>query len=131
MSPLHGHEMYEMDTIALHPPASLHPTAAIVTGPQLTPMYPVTIPVTVDIDHQPPMLGHLASAYPSPQPVYGTVVYSHPMVLMDPAIAALSFEDRQIKMDYIRKVLGVLFSQIGICFLLVNLFNLRSVQVNY
>ena len=130
MSPLHGHEMYEMDTIALHPPASL-PTAAIVTAPPLASLYPVTMPITVDIDHHPPILGHLASAYPSPQPVYGTVVYSQPMVLMDPAIAALSFEDRQIKMDYIRKVLGVLFSQIGICFLLVNLFNLRSVQVNY
>lgn len=127
MSPLHGHEMYEMDTIALHHPPNIASNSAIVTGPPLTPMYPVTIPITVDIDHQPPNFGHLVSAYPSPQPVYGTVVYSQPMIhqLMDPAVAALSFEDRQIKMDYIRKVLGVLFSQIGICFLVVNLFSLK------
>lgn len=132
MSPIHGHEMYEMSTVSLHPPP--FSTEGIMTGAanivpnstSLAPMYPVTVPISVDIDHQPPLLGHMASAYPSPQPMYGTVVYSQPsMVLMDPMVAALSFEDRQIKMDYIRKVLGILFAQIGICFLLVNLFNLK------
>lgn len=133
MSPIHGHEMYEMNTVSLHPASFSHDTG-IMTGAanivpnstSLAPMYPVTIPISVDVDHQAPFLGQIASAYPSPQPVYGTVVYSQPsMLLMDPMVAALSFEDRQIKMDYIRKVLGILFAQIGICFLLVNLFNLK------
>lgn len=47
------------------------------------------------------------------------------LIVIDPLSLPSMFQDRQIKMDYVRKVLGVLFTQIGICFLIVNVFNMR------
>ena len=62
---------------------------------------------------------------PSPQQAtYSTVMYPQPVLVVD-RMAAQFFQDRSVKMDYIRKVLGVLFTQIGVCFLIVNVFNLR------
>lgn len=47
------------------------------------------------------------------------------LIVIDPMSLPSMFQDRMIKMDYIRKVLGVLFTQVGLCFLIVNIFNIR------
>lgn len=69
---------------------------------------------------------------PQSQATYSSTVAYHeqqpqPVIVIDPYSSPL-FQDRVIKIDYIRKVLGVLFTQIGVCFLIVNVFNLRSVS---
>ena len=47
------------------------------------------------------------------------------LIVIDPMSLPSTFQDRMIKMDYIRKVLSVLFTQVGLCFLIVNIFNIR------
>lgn len=123
-------EMYEMDGLAvtipqqhaIHP--GLSPGSAAV---QLTPVYPVMYPSP----------HHTPSTYSTvlyPQDPSGTtfapspnnvIMYQQqqPVLLYDTSVH--SFENRSVKMNFIRKVLVVLFSQIGICFLVINIFNTR------
>ena len=57
------------------------------------------------------------------------LVVPQPVIVIDPLSLSLPLlNDRLVKMDYIRKVLGVLFTQIGISFVIINVFNLRSVS---
>lgn len=59
-----------------------------------------------------------AGGQPPPQPM---LVVGDPSIPM--SIPPSLFNDRQIKMDFLRKVLGLLFTMIGFSFLIINVFN--------
>lgn len=143
MSAFPMQEVYEMDGIAVHPVHRLSPIyqqqQVLAPGHHHVPITP-GMPL-LPVHHQHRMMQPSASTYDgrvmtttpvltyqtSPQPpqsTYTTVVYPQPVLVIDP-LSAPQFQDRIVKMDYIRKVLGVLFTQIGLCFLIVNVFNLR------
>jgi len=63
-----------------------------------------------------------AGGQPPPQPV---LVVGDPSIPM--SIPSL-FNDRQIKMDFLRKVLGLLFTMIGFSFLIINVFNFTTIK---
>lgn len=143
MSRVPMHEMYEMDSIAVHrsSPVMQRTISPImnchvpVAGMQLQPMGQ---PMHQRMMHQAspsaaydsrilnttPILTAYQQQQPLQQATYSTVVYPQPVLVIDPLSAPL-FQNQVVKMDYIRKVLGVLFTQIGVCFLIVNVFNLR------
>ena len=136
MSAFPMQEVYEMDGMAVHrlSPAyqqqrTVSPNMCHVpmSGMQLQPLGPMhqrmqASPSTYDGRViTTPVLTYQSSLQ---QPTYSTVVYPQPFLVIDPLSAPL-FQNRIVKMDYIRKVLGVLFTQIGVCFLIVNVFNLR------
>ena len=134
-----SHEMYEMqDGYVSVLPTVHHQQPTQILYPVATAMTTTPSPMmvrTVGPEHQ------IISAYPSPAS-YSTVAVGYPppnahqfqqqqptpIIVYD--TNAMSFEDRVIKMNYIRKVLVVLFTQIGICFLVVNIFNTRSVSTS-
>lgn len=130
-------EMYEMDGLAVTIPATHHP---IQSGPssgatalQLTPIFPV-----VEMYPSPHYTPSTYSTVLYPQVPPGTtfapsspaaIMYQQqqpqgqPVLLFDTSVH--SFENRSVKMNFIRKVLVILFTQIGICFLVINIFNTR------
>jgi hypothetical protein len=150
MSAFPMQEVYEMDGIAVHPAHRLSPIyqqqqvlvpnhhphhVPITAGMPLLPvhhhhqlhqqqrMQPSPSSYEGRVMTTTPVLTYQTSPQP-PQSTYTTVVYPQPVIVIDP-LSAPQFQDRVVKMDYIRKVLGVLFTQIGLCFLIVNVFNLR------
>lgn len=121
-------EIYEMDGLAVTIPSAHQIHSGPSSGSaavQLTPVYPVMYPSP----------HHTPSTYSTvlyPQQPTGTtfapsptIIYQQqqPVLLFDTIVH--SFENRSVKMNFIRKVLVVLFSQIGICFLVINIFNTR------
>lgn len=142
------HEVYEMDGIAVHRLSPVYQqTRAVVHSsnhvPHMQPtvqwqpgiqVSPSSFDARIMSTAAPTRMYHQPS--PQPQALYSTAAYHEqqpqpplqplpqPVLVIDPYSGPL-FQDRVLKMDYIRKVLGVLFTQIGICFLIVNVFSLR------
>lgn len=128
-------EVYEMDGLAVTIPTTHHPIhsgpSSGTTAVQLTPVLPM-----IEMYHSP---HHASSTYSTvlyPQAPPGTtlapspaIIYQQQQPLGQPVLLfdtnVHSFENRNIKMNFIRKVLVILFSQIGICFVVINLFNTR------
>lgn len=136
-------EMYEMDGLAVTIPAAHHPIhsgpSSGATAVQLTPVYPVmemypsphhtgtpstysTVVYTSQPQQLPPGTT-LAPASPAITMYQQQQPQGQPVLIYDTSVH--SFENRSVKMNFIRKVLVVLFTQIGICFLVINLFNTR------
>lgn len=151
MSAFAMHEVYEMDGMAVHrlspniyqqqpqqhPPQPAAAGRTVIHSSNHVPVIQSAVQWQPGIQVSPSSFdsrilttGGTRTYQPSPQSqaTYSTVAYHEqqpqPVIVIDPYSSPL-FQDRVIKMDYIRKVLGVLFTQIGVCFLIVNVFNLR------
>ncbi|KAI1290190.1 Protein lifeguard 2 [Halotydeus destructor] len=59
------------------------------------------------------------------EPIY--ISRPQSMMFIDES-SSFSFDFITVRMDYVRKVLGIIFSQVGVCFLIVNIFNLKTLK---